>query len=45
MITTLSEFNAIRRTIWPHEGDTAIGKTKAEAYGDLAVRFLKNIPQ
>lgn len=45
MITVLSEFDAIRRTIWPREGDAATGKTKAEAHGDLAIRLLENIPQ
>lgn len=45
MITALGEFDAIRQTIWPREGDAATGKTKAKAHGDLAVRLLENIPQ
>lgn len=45
MITVLSEFDAIRRTIWPCEGDAATGKTKAEAYSDLAICLLENISQ
>ena len=45
MITVLSQFDAIRQTIWPREGDAATGKTKAEAQSDLAIGLLEYIPQ
>ncbi len=45
MITVLSEFDAIRQTIWPREGDAATAKTKAEAHGDLTIRFWEHISQ
>ncbi len=44
MITVLSQFDAIRQTIWPREGDAATGKTKAEAQSDLAIGLLEYIP-
>lgn len=45
MITVLSEFDAIQQIIWPRKSDTVIRKTKIEAYGDLAICLLENIPQ
>lgn len=43
--TILSEFNAVQQTIWPCLGNATTKKTKTEAYSDLAIHLLENIPQ